>query len=76
MMPRTAHEDLCDVAQPMISVVMPSLSHGRSQVIGQIAPHELSSLRRDIWRHGLLRSRLLRIDPYTLALKIKERIFS
>lgn len=50
--------------------------NGRSQVIGQIAPHELSSLRRDIWRHRLLRSRLLRVDPYTLALKIKERIFN
>lgn len=50
--------------------------NGRSQVIGQIAPHELSSLRRDIWRHRLLRSRLLRVDPYALALKIKERIFS
>ena len=49
--------------------------NGRSQVIEQIAPHELSSLRRDIWRHRLLRSRLLRVDPYTLALKIKERRF-
>lgn len=50
--------------------------NGRSQVIGHITPHELSSLRWNIWRHQLLRSRLLRVDPYTLALKIKERIFS
>lgn len=50
--------------------------NGCSQVIGHIAPHEISSLRRDIWRHQLLRSRLLRVDLYTLALKVKERIFS
>lgn len=50
--------------------------NGSSQVIGHITPHELSSLRWNIWRHQLLRSRLLRVDPYTLALKIKERIFS
>ncbi|MEC4888902.1 MAG: glycosyltransferase [Nitrospira sp.] len=50
--------------------------NGRSQVIGEIQPHQLSSLRRRIWRHRLLRSRLLRVDPYTLALKLKERLFS
>lgn len=50
--------------------------NGRSQVIGEIQPRLLPSLRRRIWRHRLLRSRLLRIDPYTLALKLKERLFS
>lgn len=49
--------------------------NGRSQVIGEIQPHQLSSLRRRIWRHRLLRSRLLRVDPYTLALKLKDRLF-
>lgn len=48
---------------------------GKSQVVGQIQPHELHSLRRCIWRHRLLRARLVRVDPYTLALKLKERIF-
>ena len=49
--------------------------NGASQVIGQMQPHELHSLRRSVWRHRLLRSRLVRVDPYTLALKLKERIF-
>ncbi|MGE3978835.1 MAG: glycosyltransferase [Nitrospira sp.] len=48
---------------------------GKSQVVGQIPPHELQSLRKKMWRHRLLRSRLVRIDPFTLALKLKERIF-
>lgn len=48
---------------------------GASQVIGQIQLHDLPSLRKNMWRHRLLRSRLLRRDPYTLALKLKERIF-
>jgi glycosyltransferase involved in cell wall biosynthesis len=48
--------------------------NGRSEVIGEIRPNELWSVRRKIWRHKIIRSRLLRLDPYTLALKIKERI--
>ncbi len=49
--------------------------NGTSQVIGKILPQDLSSLRKDMWRHRLLRSPLLRRDPYTLALKLIERIF-
>jgi glycosyltransferase involved in cell wall biosynthesis len=49
--------------------------NGKSQVISQIQPHEIGLLRRNMWRHRLLRSRLVRVDPYTLALKLKERIF-
>lgn len=49
--------------------------NGLSQVIGQIQPHDLPSLRKNMWRHRLLRSRLLRRDPYTLALKLKGRLF-
>ncbi|MBK9308914.1 MAG: glycosyltransferase [Nitrospira sp.] len=48
--------------------------NGRLQVVGQIQPHELRSLRRNMWRHRLLRSRLLRSDPYTLVMKLKGRI--
>ncbi|MCS6302996.1 MAG: glycosyltransferase [Nitrospira sp.] len=49
--------------------------NGASQVIGKVQPQDLASLRRNMWRHRLLRSRLLRRDPYTLALKLKARIF-
>jgi hypothetical protein len=49
--------------------------NGTSQVIGQIQPHDFPSLRKNMWRHRLLRSRLLRRDPYTIVLKLKERIF-
>jgi hypothetical protein len=45
-----------------------------AQVICQIQPQALSSLGKNIWRHWLLRSRLFRVDPYTLALNLKERI--
>jgi glycosyltransferase involved in cell wall biosynthesis len=48
---------------------------GQSQIVGQIPPPEPQSLRKKMWRHRLLRSRLIRIDPFTLALKFKERIF-
>ncbi len=48
--------------------------NGTSQIIGQIQPHDLPSLRKNMWRHRLLRSRLLRRDPYTLGLKLKARI--
>jgi glycosyltransferase involved in cell wall biosynthesis len=48
--------------------------NGASQIIGQIQPHDLPSLRKNMWRHRLLRSRLLRRDPYTLGLKLKARI--
>jgi glycosyltransferase involved in cell wall biosynthesis len=49
--------------------------NGRSQVIGQIHPREVHSLRKKMWRHRLLRSRLVRTDPYTLVLNLKERMF-
>lgn len=49
--------------------------NGKSQVIGQIQPYDLPSLRRKMWRHRLLRSHLLRIDPYTLAVKLSARLF-
>lgn len=48
--------------------------NGRSQVIGEIGPSELWSLRRKIWRQKICRSRLLRLDPYNLTLRIKERV--
>jgi hypothetical protein len=61
------------------SILQRSMVHrfrnGMSQVIGQILPQDLSSLRKNMWRHRVLRSRLLRRDPYTLALKLKEGIF-
>jgi glycosyltransferase involved in cell wall biosynthesis len=50
--------------------------NGASQVMGQIEPHELFGLRRQMWRHRLLRSPLLRRDPYTLAVKLRERMFN
>ncbi|OLC96873.1 MAG: hypothetical protein AUH86_08735 [Acidobacteria bacterium 13_1_40CM_4_58_4] len=46
---------------------------GDSEVIGKMRPQDLWRLRRQIWRHTLLRSRLLRRDPYTLALRIGQR---
>ena len=48
--------------------------NGRSEVIGEIRPNELWPLRRKIWRQKIFRSRLLRLDPYTLVLKIRNRI--
>ncbi|MBS0183276.1 MAG: glycosyltransferase [Nitrospira sp.] len=61
------------------SILKGSIVHrfrdGKSQVVGQIPPHELQSLRKKMWRHRLFRSRLVRIDPFTLTLKLKERIF-
>lgn len=48
---------------------------GTSQVIGQIQSHQLHALRRKMWRHRLLRSPLLRLDPYTLVTKLKGRMF-
>jgi len=47
---------------------------GRSNVIGEIGNQELFSWRKKTWRHRILRSRLLRLDPYTLAMKAKKRI--
>lgn len=49
---------------------------GKAQVVGQIHPQDLPSLRRKMWRHRLLRSRLLRIDPYTLVAKLSARMCS
>jgi glycosyltransferase involved in cell wall biosynthesis len=48
---------------------------GKSQVIGQIQAHELHALRKHIWRHRVLRSRLLRLDPYRLMMRLKSRWF-
>lgn len=50
--------------------------NGRSEVIGEIRPSELTSLLRKICRHMIFRSRILRIDPYTLILKIRNRVKS
>ncbi|NJN69462.1 MAG: glycosyltransferase [Nitrospira sp.] len=50
--------------------------NGKSQVIGQIRPNDLSVLRKKMWRHRLLRSSLLRRDLYTLVVKLKERMFN
>lgn len=47
---------------------------GRSEVINEIKSEDLGFWRRKIWRHRILRSHLLRLDPYTLASKIKKRI--
>lgn len=48
--------------------------NGRSEVIGEIRPSEFMSLRRKMWRHKIFRSRVLRIDPYTLIVKIRNRV--
>jgi len=48
--------------------------NGRSQVIGEIGPRELWSLRWKIWRQKIFRSRLFRLDPYTLTVKVKEKL--
>ncbi|HJT22187.1 MAG TPA: glycosyltransferase [Nitrospira sp.] len=50
--------------------------NGRSDVIGEIGASELWSLRMRVWRHRLLRSPFLRVDPYTLGKKIKERVLT
>jgi glycosyltransferase involved in cell wall biosynthesis len=42
---------------------------GRSEVFKEIGRRDLGRLRRQIWRHAILRSRVLRRDPYTLALR-------
>lgn len=47
---------------------------GRSSVFREIPRRELGRLRRQIWSHAILRSRVLRRDPYTLALKALQRI--
>ena len=41
----------------------------RSDVFKEIRRSDLWRLRRQIWRHAILRARILRRDPYTLALK-------
>jgi hypothetical protein len=55
--------------------VVHSFRNGQSQVIGKILPGERIVLLKNICRHRILRSRLLRVDPYTLVKKVKERIF-
>lgn len=47
-----------------------------SRVIGEVCPNDLMKLRRSIWRHHVLRSPLLRQDPYTIALKLWTRLRS
>jgi len=48
--------------------------NGRSEVIGEIRPSELMSLLLKIWGNKIFRSRILRLDPYTLLLKIMNRV--
>lgn len=48
--------------------------NGLSEVINEVKPEDLWLWRRKIWRHRILRSGLLRLDPYTLVLKIKKRV--
>ncbi len=48
--------------------------NGRSEVMGEIGQGDLWSWRKRIWRHQLFRSRLLRVDAFTLAQKVKKRI--
>ena len=48
--------------------------NGRSEVIGEIRPRQLMSLLGMIWRHKIFRSRVLRIDPYTFILKLRNRV--
>jgi len=49
---------------------------GWSREIGVIPPRERLLLRGRIWRHRLLRSPFLRIDPYTLFQKVKSRVLN
>jgi len=51
-----------------------SFRNGGSEVIGEIRPDDLWPLRGKMWRHKIIRSRLLRLDPYTLVLKIGQRL--
>jgi len=48
--------------------------NARSEVIGELSPNDLWPLRMKIWRHKIFRSRLFRLDPYTLVLKIRIRL--
>jgi hypothetical protein len=48
---------------------------GHSRVIDQIGRSQRVRLRKAMWRHRLLRSRWLRVDPYSLIVKVKERLF-
>jgi len=41
--------------------------NGHGEVIGQLKPNDLGSLRRQIWRHRLMSSLLMRCDLYTIA---------
>jgi glycosyltransferase involved in cell wall biosynthesis len=51
-----------------------SFRNGRGEVIGVLDRSRIQCLRWQIWRHRILRSRLLRRDPYTLMFKLWERI--
>lgn len=46
---------------------------GHSRIVGSLEPHDLWPLRRAIWRHRILRSRLLRLDPCTIFHKVVSR---
>jgi hypothetical protein len=47
--------------------------NGHSEVMGEIKSDTLWSLRKNIWRHQILRSRFLRRDLFSLGIKIKKR---
>jgi glycosyltransferase involved in cell wall biosynthesis len=51
-----------------------SFRNGRSEVLGALTPAELWRLRMQIWRHRILRSRLLRRDLYTGILWLIRRL--
>jgi len=50
--------------------------NGRSEIFDQLIPEKLWRLRRQIWRHKILRSPVVRLDPYTLAQKLRRRLTS
>ena len=48
--------------------------NGRGEAIGEIRPEDLQSLRMQIWRHRIVRSRFVRSDLYTMARGVWRRM--
>jgi len=61
-------------AQVLNGEVRHFFRNGHGEVIGEIKPNEVGSLRRQIWRHRLLRSRLMRSDLYSIGKGLWRRI--